>query len=73
MKDFSLQSMIFRITSRRKSLGLTQRRLSAMIGMSPIYICTLEKRSPAPIPSAEVVAKICGVFGCTANWLLFGE
>lgn len=57
-----------RIRTYRKSLGLTQEELAQKAGIAQEFISGIEKGRKRP--SIEVLEKLCGALGCSADYLL---
>lgn len=57
-----------KIRTFRRSLGLTQRELGAKAGIAQEFISEIEKGKKRP--SLEVLEKLCGALGCSADYLL---
>lgn len=52
----------------REQMGLKQKDLAQMVGVSDAYISMCENKNRTP--SFEVSLKMCEVFGCTIDYLL---
>jgi len=55
----------------RRSKRWTQEEVSHYVGCSRVYWSLMEggKRRPGP----DILARMCLVFGCSADWLLLGR
>lgn len=60
-----------RISTVRKSLGLTQEEFASAIGLSKNFIWMIEKGGRTP--SDRTIADICREFGVSEHWLRTGE
>lgn len=58
-----------KIRDLRKSKGYTLEKLAELTESSKSYIWELENKDP-PRPSADKIAKIAGVLGVTADYLI---
>lgn len=58
-----------RIKKLRKDRKLTQIEFAKKIGIAQSSLSEIEKGT---IPSAEILIKICSIFGIDGNWLLTG-
>ena len=56
------------IKKLREQMGLKQKDLAQMVGVSDAYISMCESKNRTP--SFEVSLKMCDVFGCTVDYLL---
>lgn len=63
-----MNTMASRIRLYRKSLGLTQEELALKAGIAQEFISGIEKGRKRP--SVEVLEKLCGALGCSADYLL---
>lgn len=60
-----------RISTVRKSAGLTQEEFATAIGLSKNFIWMIEKGDR--VPSDRTIADICREFGISEHWLRTGE
>ncbi|ECJ2444978.1 helix-turn-helix domain-containing protein [Salmonella enterica subsp. diarizonae] len=63
--------MCDRITMRRKELGLTQRALAKMVGLSGVSILKWENGQNEP--SGKNLFALSNALKCSPTWLLFGD
>jgi len=63
-----LDGLAPKLRAYRKSLGLTQRELGSKAGIAQEFISEIEKGKKRP--SIEVLEKLCGALGCSADYLL---
>ena len=61
-----------RVKRLREERGLSQRGLAALCGCSGPTISDIEN-GHTKFPSAEVLARMCEVFGVTERYVLYGE
>lgn len=66
--ETQLRDLASRLHTCRKSLGLTQKQLGEKACIAQEYICEMERGKK--LPSLEVLGKLCGVLGCSADYLL---
>ena len=66
--SLSKETIVKRISSARKTIGLTQTELSEKIGISEKYLSRIE--CGKQLPSVVIVAKICEVLCVSADKLL---
>ena len=57
-----------KLRQSRQARKLSQDKLADLIGVSQPYIAELERGLKRP--SVEVLVKLCGVLGCSADFLL---
>ncbi len=57
-----------RISQKRKLQGLTQSQLAERVGITQAFLAEIEKGRKRP--SLEVLEKLCGALGCSADYLL---
>ena len=60
-----------RIRNKRIQKGITQEKLSELVGIGPSHMSHLE--SGKTVPSMEVFVTLCNVLGCSADELLCRE
>ena len=60
-----------RIRSRRERLGLTQRELAAMLGVTSQHVSAIEKDNR--VPSLQSLEKIAQELGVTLDFLVSGK
>ena len=60
-----------RISSIRKSLGLTQEKFADRIGLTRNFVWMIEKGDR--VPSDRTISDICREFNVSENWLRTGE
>ena len=71
LKDIDHDSIGYRIRTARKSKELTQKELSAQVGVGPNYLATVERGTKT---ASEVLLKrIALATDVTLNWLVTGE
>lgn len=70
MEDIFLKDMGKRVSTRRKSLSLTQEALAEKMNVSIQMISNLELGKKAIRP--ENLAKLCGILNISADYLLTG-
>lgn len=70
MEDIFLKEMGKRVSTRRKSLSLTQEALAEKMNVSIQMISNLELGKKAIRP--ENLAKLCGILNISADYLLTG-
>jgi transcriptional regulator with XRE-family HTH domain len=63
-----LNDLSDRIRLMRRAQKLSQTRLAEKIGVTQPYIAEIEKGRKTP--SVEVLEKLCGALGCSADYLL---
>lgn len=59
------------IQSAREKAGYTQERLSEIVGITPNHLSAIERGVSGA--SLELLQKLCGLFGVSADYLLFGK
>jgi transcriptional regulator with XRE-family HTH domain len=59
------------LQDKRRSAGITQRRLAEQAGVDFSYISKMEN-GHLPPPSAETIERFAGILGCPAEELLAG-
>lgn len=60
-----------RIRSKRKELMITQNQIAKMLGISRVSVTKWENGNSKP--DGEHLHLLANVFGCSAEWLLYGE
>lgn len=60
-----------RVKARRKSLGLSQEKLSEMVFVTPHYIYEIERGSKSM--SLETLMNISKALGISADYIIFGD
>lgn len=68
--DLDHKSMGFRISRRRKALGLKQNMLAEEIGISNNYLSGIECGKEKP--SLDILVRICNVLQITPDYLIMG-
>jgi transcriptional regulator with XRE-family HTH domain len=71
MEDIFLKEMGKRVSTRRKSLSLTQEALAEKMNVSIQMISNLELGKKAIRP--ENLAKLCGILNISADYILTGK
>ena len=59
------------IRTARENARYTQEQLSEIIGVTPNHLSAIERGVSGA--SLEIIEKLCGLFGTTADYLLFGK
>ncbi|WP_192901453.1 helix-turn-helix domain-containing protein [Trabulsiella odontotermitis] len=67
----STTKMSDRIVARRTELGLTQRGLAKLVGLSSVSILKWENGQNEP--SGKNLFALSGALKCSPTWLLFGD
>jgi transcriptional regulator with XRE-family HTH domain len=58
----------------RKSKGISQRDASYLFGISPVYLCNIEKGHAVPSPELlECIGETLGVDVYVVAWCLYGD
>ncbi|GMX64470.1 hypothetical protein Elgi_37390 [Paenibacillus elgii] len=71
-REFSAGSFSERVKEMRKTVGLTVKELADLSGITQPTINNLENGSNSN-PTINNVIKLCNVFGCSVDWLMFGD
>ncbi|MBU7316071.1 helix-turn-helix transcriptional regulator [Paenibacillus oleatilyticus] len=71
-REFSEGSFSKRVKEMRKTVGLTVKELADLSGLTQPTITNLENGSNTN-PKINSVIKLCDVFGCSVDWLMFGD
>lgn len=66
-----MKTLGYRLKERRKELGLTQKEIANVIGVSSVAVTYWEKDITTPL-SAHM-NKLCKLLQCTDEWLLYGK
>lgn len=70
MSETNHQDFGTRVTDARKKIGITQKKLSEMLGAS---LSAVQNYESGRLPNGETLIKLSKVLGCPAGWLLTGE
>ena len=63
-----MNDLPYKLKELREALGLTQTQLGERAGIAQEFVSEIEKGRKKP--SIEVLEKLCGALGCTADYLL---
>jgi transcriptional regulator with XRE-family HTH domain len=63
-----LNDLSYNMRSYRKSLGMTQKQLGEKAGIAQEFVSEIESGKKSP--SVEVLVKLCGALGCSADYLV---
>ena len=69
IKDLDYGKLGLRIRETRKSRGLTQERLSEMVGISPNYLSRVETNNGGVV-SLPALLRICNALGVGMDYML---
>jgi transcriptional regulator with XRE-family HTH domain len=70
MSETNRQDFGARVADARKKIGITQKKLSEILGAS---LSAVQNYESGRLPNGETLIKLSKALGCSAGWLLTGE